>query len=336
MTVEERIKAAFGMRQRFSWLTPAPWAAASCIGCWRRPPASFTVSMARKDVRLMVDEAAAHGCPLVVMPAVAALYDAAVTGSQRSSTSAMLRRSAVGTATLALEYCLASIAQVVNAQSDPMSMRSPVFMTVAIIAAFTGAVLFRPRSFSRPIEHVAPLRPSRHVAPPEDVAVLNSAGPRRVPESLAGVMVPDGRPTVVMFLKADCGCSEDFARLFSAMEPQLATRASCLAVIEATNGDAGPFLLSTGLTTPYLVQSDGGLAAAWGVTKAGCVALVRPDGAVEAIWPGISRQGFRDVASRLGDADLLPPETLAVLPGAATAGCPLVSASLVPLTGVFQ
>jgi 3-hydroxyisobutyrate dehydrogenase-like beta-hydroxyacid dehydrogenase len=41
-------------------------------------PASFTVSMARKDVRLMVDEAAEHGCPLIVMPTVAAQYDAAI------------------------------------------------------------------------------------------------------------------------------------------------------------------------------------------------------------------------------------------------------------------
>ncbi|MEX0670074.1 MAG: NAD(P)-dependent oxidoreductase [Pirellulales bacterium] len=41
-------------------------------------PASFTVSMARKDVRLMVEEAAEHGCPLAVMPAVAAQYDAAI------------------------------------------------------------------------------------------------------------------------------------------------------------------------------------------------------------------------------------------------------------------
>jgi len=41
-------------------------------------PASFTVSMARKDIRLMVDEAAEHGYPLAIMPAVAAEYDAAI------------------------------------------------------------------------------------------------------------------------------------------------------------------------------------------------------------------------------------------------------------------
>ncbi|MFM8495112.1 MAG: hypothetical protein ACKOEM_06245, partial [Planctomycetia bacterium] len=76
--------------------------------------------------------------------------------------------------------------------------------------------------------------------------------------------------------------------------------------------------------------------AAWGVTKAGCVALVRPDGVVEAIWPGISRQGFRELAGRLGDPNLFPAESLEILPGPATAGCPLRSASLAPSPEVSQ
>jgi 3-hydroxyisobutyrate dehydrogenase len=41
-------------------------------------PASFEVTMARKDVRLMIEEAQRHGVDLAVMPAVAALYDAAI------------------------------------------------------------------------------------------------------------------------------------------------------------------------------------------------------------------------------------------------------------------
>ena len=209
-------------------------------------------------------------------------------------------------------------------------MRSPLVVTAAFVALVAAAAFLRLRAEPRPIEHPAPPRLSRHAAPLEDVAALNAAEPRRVPESLTSVMLPDDRPAVVLFLKADCGCSEEFARLFSSVEPHLAPRASCLAVIEANDGDARPFLESTGLSTSHMVQSDGGVAVAWGVTKAGCVALVQPDGTVEAIWPGISRQGFRDLAGRLGDPDLLPPETLAPLPGAATAGCPLASASLVP------
>jgi 3-hydroxyisobutyrate dehydrogenase-like beta-hydroxyacid dehydrogenase len=54
--------------------------------------ASFTVSMARKDVRLMVDAAAEHGCPLVVMPAVAAAYDAAIARGESAMDSSVAFR----------------------------------------------------------------------------------------------------------------------------------------------------------------------------------------------------------------------------------------------------
>jgi 3-hydroxyisobutyrate dehydrogenase len=39
---------------------------------------SFELAMARKDVRLMIEEARRHGVDLAVMPAVAALFDAAI------------------------------------------------------------------------------------------------------------------------------------------------------------------------------------------------------------------------------------------------------------------
>lgn len=213
-------------------------------------------------------------------------------------------------------------------------MRSSGFIVAGLVALLAGVATVRTRTAPQPTEHVAPFRPSRHAAPPEDVAALNAAAPRHVSESLRRVVLPDDRPAVVLFLKADCGCSEDFARMFTSIEPYLSLRASCLAVIEAADGDAGPFLEATGLAAPHLIQTDGSLAAAWGVTKAGCVALVRPDGTVEAIWPGISRQGFRDLAGRLGEADLLPRESLTLFPGAATAGCPLLSASLSPPHGI--
>jgi len=41
-------------------------------------PASFAVSMARKDVRLMIEEAARHGVRLELMPLIAGLYDRAI------------------------------------------------------------------------------------------------------------------------------------------------------------------------------------------------------------------------------------------------------------------
>jgi 3-hydroxyisobutyrate dehydrogenase len=41
-------------------------------------PPSFEMTMARKDVRLMIEEAARHGVDLKVMPAVAAMFDEAI------------------------------------------------------------------------------------------------------------------------------------------------------------------------------------------------------------------------------------------------------------------
>jgi 3-hydroxyisobutyrate dehydrogenase len=55
-------------------------------------PPSFTVAMARKDVRLMIDEAARHDVALAVMPDVAALFDAAIArGEGGRDTSAAFR-----------------------------------------------------------------------------------------------------------------------------------------------------------------------------------------------------------------------------------------------------
>lgn len=56
--------------------TLAARAAKIAAGPWDE--VSFEVVMARKDVRLMIEEAARHGVDLAVMPAVAALQDAAI------------------------------------------------------------------------------------------------------------------------------------------------------------------------------------------------------------------------------------------------------------------
>lgn len=55
-------------------------------------PPSFEIAMARKDVRLMIEEAHRHGFDLQVMPAVAAVYDAAIArGEGQMDASAAMR-----------------------------------------------------------------------------------------------------------------------------------------------------------------------------------------------------------------------------------------------------
>ncbi len=196
---------------------------------------------------------------------------------------------------------------------------------VAAVAggAFAVSVAASGASRSAVPETVAPKRPSLHAAPASDSAALNADVVRRLPVGLADTLLPDARPGVVIFLKADCGCSQGFAAMASAIAPHLQPRAACTAVIEGTVAEADAFAATTGLAIPFIAQPDSELARAWGVRKAGCFALVASDGSVEAVWPGVSRQGFRDLAGRLGLTPPLPEDVLADISGAATAGCPL-------------
>jgi hypothetical protein len=179
-------------------------------------------------------------------------------------------------------------------------------------------------------KHTAPKRLSLHAAPASDTAALNADGARRLPAALAEAILPNGRPGVIIFLKADCECSKGFAVIVTDLAPHLREFATCTAVIEGTVADADAFAEATGLAMPFIAQPESELAREWGVTKAGCFVLVEPDGSVEAVWPGISRQGFRDLAGRIRVEPPLPEALLAEIPGAATAGCPLEYVAIGP------
>jgi hypothetical protein len=196
---------------------------------------------------------------------------------------------------------------------------------VAAVAggAFAVSVACSGASRSAVPETAAPKRPSLHAAPAGDAAALNADVERRLPPALAKEVLAEGRPAVVIFLKADCECSRGFATTVTALAPHLQRRVACTAFIEGTIAEADTFAATTRLAIPFIAQPDSELAQAWGVRKAGCFALVAPDGSVEAVWPGVSRQGFRDLAGRLGLTPPLPENLLADVPGAATAGCPL-------------
>ncbi len=203
-------------------------------------------------------------------------------------------------------------------------------VAVAVVLAVRAASSGSPGPAIMEMEHSTPKRQSIHAAPAADTAALNADVVRRLPRALANELMPDGRCGMVIFLKADCDCSKGFAEMVSALAPHLQPHAACTAVIEGTVAEADAFVAATGLAIPYLAQLESRLAQEWGVRKAGCFALVEPDGVVEAVWSGVSRQGFRDLAERIGVDPTLPDELLNDVPGAATAGCPLEYGAAVP------
>jgi len=197
--------------------------------------------------------------------------------------------------------------------------------TVGLAAVLVAALLMQTAGSgaarSAVPEPVAAKRPSLHAAPAGDSSALNTDVERRLPSALTPAILADGCPGVVFFLKADCECSKGFAITATALAPHLQRFAACTAVIEGTAADADAFAAATGLAIPFIAQPESELAREWGVQKAGCFALVAADGSVEAVWPGISRQGLRDLAGRLGVEPPLPETLLAEIPGAAMAGC---------------
>jgi peroxiredoxin len=213
-------------------------------------------------------------------------------------------------------------------------MRTIAIMSAATFLIVVAAIVTRTRFNAHAIKHDAPRRLSLHAVPPADYTRLNSKFSRQVPENLKTTLLPDDRPAVLIFLKADCKCSNNFARLFNALEPHLRQAAYCLAVIEGTDQQARAFVAKNGFTAPFLAQHNSNLAAAWGIGKAGAVALVRPNRETEVIWPGMSRQVFRDLTNRLGNQNMVPEEILNTLPGASTAGCPLYPISVSNSQGV--
>jgi hypothetical protein len=211
---------------------------------------------------------------------------------------------------------------------DRRALRSAGMMVTwaAVAVAVVGlAVRTTASGSARPavVAQAASRRPSLHAAPAADAVSLNTDVVRRLPRPLTEELLPDARPAAIFFLKADCECSKGFAVMISALAPHLGRHAVCTAVIEGTRADADAFVASTGLTIPFIAQPGSELAREWGARKAGCFALVQPDGVVEALWSGVSRQGFRDLARRVGIEPPLPEDLLTDIPGAATAGCPL-------------
>jgi hypothetical protein len=208
-----------------------------------------------------------------------------------------------------------------------------VGLTVVLVAGLLLKTAASGAARSAVPEAAAPKRLSLHAAPAGDTAALNTNVERKLPSALWKEILPGGRAGVVIFLKAECECSKGFAVTVTALAPHLQRFADCTAVIEGTAADANAFATATGLAIPFIAQPGSELAREWGVQKAGCFALVAADGSVEAVWPGISRQGFRDVAGRLRVEPPLPEKLLAEISGAAIAGCPLDYATLGPAVG---
>jgi len=134
---------------------------------------------------------------------------------------------------------------------------------------------------------------------------------------------------VFLFLRSDCPCSLEFAGYFALAWQCCKDKASFVGVFEpqATTESLAAFRKNTNAPFPFVVDQAGTLAKSLGVTKAGAFALVRPNGSLDGLWNGCSGPGLQDLLGRVGLTfdNNNTPSGWGSIPGAAVAGCPLIS-----------
>jgi hypothetical protein len=132
------------------------------------------------------------------------------------------------------------------------------------------------------------------------------------------------RPLVLVFIRRDCPCSVKFAPFFHRLAERYRDVAEFAGVIDA--GADSALAYATANKTPYrvLADPDREIIGRFEAKNGGYVALVRPEGAIDTLWPGISADMMRELGRRIAELGAVTerPIDVAGMPGALTTGCP--------------
>lgn len=177
-------------------------------------------------------------------------------------------------------------------------MRRPlVWLLLGAASCCLVSLLPSRQGQSRSSSSVLPAAPyEKHYVTPRQLTAAGSLTDRRV------ARFATGRPTALLFLKHGCPCNDDFAPFWRRLQQTYADR---LAFVTVTDEDREAIRLFEVENSGYLI-------------------LLRPDGVVDAAWPGWSREMFEQVhqrAAALAGVPVAPPD-LDGLPHALTTGCP--------------
>jgi hypothetical protein len=136
----------------------------------------------------------------------------------------------------------------------------------------------------------------KHYVTPRQLTAAGSLAERRVARFAAG------KPTALLFLKQGCPCNDDFEPFWQRLRRAYGDR---LAFATVSDMDVETIRLFEVENSGYLI-------------------LLRPDGAIDAAWPGWSREMFEQVNRRAAALAGVPVQTpdLDGLPNALTTGCP--------------
>jgi hypothetical protein len=131
-------------------------------------------------------------------------------------------------------------------------------------------------------------------------------------------------PLVLVFLRHNCPCSAEFEPFFHRLAGRYQDVAEFAAVIDAGPDVARAHAIANNTPYPVLANPDRAIIDRFEAKNGGYVALLRPEGTLDTLWPGYSTEMMRELGQRIAELSAVSerPIDLAGMPGALTTGCP--------------
>jgi hypothetical protein len=132
-----------------------------------------------------------------------------------------------------------------------------------------------------------------------------------------------GRPTVLIFIKEGCPCSEAAETCFRRLFAAYGDRASFLGVIDGGPSEARQWVVRHQTPYPVLADPDLAIIRAYGAERSAYTALIANGGTIDRLWPGYSAGMLRELGARLAKAEGVAEVQLDVgdAPVELTSGC---------------
>jgi peroxiredoxin len=135
------------------------------------------------------------------------------------------------------------------------------------------------------------------------------------------------RPLVLFFIKRDCPCNVEFEPYFHRLEKQYGDVAEFAGVIDSDVETARSYAIASHLSHRVLADPGRAIIARLEARNGGYVALLRPQGEIDALWPGCSAEMIRQLGGRIAALTAVTerPVDVTGAPRVLTTGCPFAS-----------
>lgn len=141
---------------------------------------------------------------------------------------------------------------------------------------------------------------------------------------LSWAEVCEDRPVLLVFIKKGCPCSVEFEPFFHRLEKNYGDSVRFRGVIDGDQEAARAYAEANKVPYPVLADADRSIIHRFKAENGGYVALVRPDGTVDTLWPGCSATMMRELSQKIATVASVEERTLDTtgMPVVLTTGCP--------------